>query len=131
MEKSREVAIKILDLFEDLLDDHDITIETEERNDYMEDMDDDEKEEVARLFGEPYYSMEDSITEILNKEFICPIEFDGEMKERTYSVEIYKDEDDKTMVYISSKNASGCKYNVNSPDEVGQLVANYIATFDR
>ena len=104
MEKSREVAIKILDLFEELLDEYDITIETEERNDYIEDLDDSEKDGVARLFGEPYYSLEDSVTEVLNKDYICPIEFDGEMKDRTYNVEIYKDEEGKTMVYISSEN---------------------------
>ena len=65
MEKEREVAIEILGLFEDLLNEHDLTIETEERNDYMEDMDDEEKEEVARLFGEVYYTLEDQITDIL------------------------------------------------------------------
>lgn len=31
----------------------------------MEDMDDEEKEEVARLFGEVYYTLEDQITDIL------------------------------------------------------------------
>ena len=67
MEKAREVAITICDLFEDLLNEYDLTIETEERNDYMEDMDDDEKEEVARLFGSVYYSLEDEITEIIEK----------------------------------------------------------------
>lgn len=67
MEKAREVAIEICGLFEGLLDEYDLTIETEERNDYMEDMDDDEKEEVARLFGEVYYSLEDEITAIIEK----------------------------------------------------------------
>lgn len=65
MEKEREVAIEILGLFEELLNEHDLTIETEERNDYMEGMDDEEKEEVARLFGEVYYTLEDQITDIL------------------------------------------------------------------
>lgn len=67
MEKAREVAIEICGLFEGLLDEYDLTIETEERNDYIEDMDDDEKEEVARLFGEVYYSLEDEITVIIEK----------------------------------------------------------------
>ena len=68
MKKSRELAITICELFEELLDEYDIIINKEERDEYMKDMDDDEKEGVARLFGSAYYSLEDSITEIIEKE---------------------------------------------------------------
>lgn len=67
MEKAREAAIKICALFEGILDEYDLTVETQERKDYMEDMDEDEKAEVARLFGVEYYTLEDSITEIIEK----------------------------------------------------------------
>lgn len=67
MTEAREVAIQICSLFEDILEEHDITIDTQERRDYMEDMDEGEKEEVARLFGSVYYSLEDDITEIIEK----------------------------------------------------------------
>lgn len=67
MKKSREAAIEICGLFEDLLCEHDLTIETEERKEYMEDMNDDEKDEVARIFGDVYYSLEDSVTDVLEK----------------------------------------------------------------
>lgn len=65
VEEAKEKAIQICGLIEDLLVEHNLTIDTEERREYMEDMDEDEKDEVARLFGEVYYSMEDRIREII------------------------------------------------------------------
>ena len=67
MEKAREIAIQICEEFETILDEYDVTIDTEERQEYMEDLDDDEKETVARLFGTPYYALEDTITKIIEK----------------------------------------------------------------
>ena len=65
MTKSREIAIQICELVENLLDEYNVIINEEERKKYMEDMNEDEKEEIARLFGSAYYSLEDSITEII------------------------------------------------------------------
>lgn len=51
------------------------------------------------------------------------------MKERTYTVEIYK-KDGKDAVYISADGASGCSYQVDTPEDVGRYLADYIETFD-
>ena len=51
------------------------------------------------------------------------------MIERTYEVEIYS-ENGETKVYISADGASGCKYKVNSPAEVGKCLEDYIENFD-
>ena len=51
------------------------------------------------------------------------------MKDRVYEVEIYT-ENGQTMVYISADGASGCKYKVSSPVDVGKCLADYISNFD-
>ena len=51
------------------------------------------------------------------------------MKDRVYEVEIYT-ENGQTMVYISVDGASGCKYKVSSPADVGKCLADYISNFD-
>ena len=51
------------------------------------------------------------------------------MEERTYTVEIYK-KDGQSSVYISTDGASGCDYRVNSPNDVGKYLADYIESFD-
>ena len=51
------------------------------------------------------------------------------MIERTYEVEIYS-ENGETKVYISADGASGCKYKVDSPADVGKCLADYISNFD-
>ncbi len=61
MEKSRETAIEILAEFEELLDKKGIKIPSKDRTG--------EKEEAC-LFGTEYYTIEDKITEILEKRFI-------------------------------------------------------------
>ena len=63
MEKSREVAIKILDEFEDFLQEKGIEIINKERDDYKAD----EGTEKAILFGSEYYALEVKITEILGE----------------------------------------------------------------
>ncbi len=52
----RAVAVKICDLFEDLLDEHDITIPSEDREG---------TEDEARIFGDVYYGLEGDIEEVL------------------------------------------------------------------
>lgn len=52
----RGFAVKICGLFEELLDEHDITIPSDDREG--------EKDE-ARIYGDVYYDLEDEITEIL------------------------------------------------------------------
>ena len=56
MEKTRELAIQILEEFEDLLAEHNIIIPDEDREG---------NEEEACLYGSTYYSLEDKITELL------------------------------------------------------------------
>lgn len=51
------------------------------------------------------------------------------MDERTYIVEVYK-ENGNTMVHISAEGASGCKYKVHNPQDVGYLVGEYIENFN-
>jgi hypothetical protein len=58
MEKSRETAIKILAEFEELLDKKGLKIPSDDRTG--------EKEEAC-LYGTEYYTIEDRITEILDK----------------------------------------------------------------
>ena len=55
---TREDAAKIVELFEDLLDKHDITIPSPED-------DDKEEDNNARLYGSVYYQLLDTIEEIL------------------------------------------------------------------
>ena len=52
----RTFAIKVCGLFEDLLDEHDITIPSNEREG---------EPDESRIFGDVYYALEDEITEIL------------------------------------------------------------------
>ena len=58
MIKERETAIKILDLFEGLLEKHDLTLPSRDREG---------NEEEARIYGSAYYNLEDKITDILIK----------------------------------------------------------------
>ena len=68
MDKHREVAITILDSFEDLLEELGITIPDQMRE---------EDEGEARLYGLNYYQMEDSIYNILKEAFppVSPVTF--------------------------------------------------------
>ena len=62
MTKEEQVATKILDAFEDMLDEKDITIPDE---------DDDQREfgNDARLFGRTYFCLEEKIAQIILEEF--------------------------------------------------------------
>jgi CRISPR/Cas system CMR-associated protein Cmr3 (group 5 of RAMP superfamily) len=57
--KARRIAIRILDEFEDLLDEKNVTIPSSDREG---------REEEARLYGSEYYRLEDAITKILVEE---------------------------------------------------------------
>lgn len=59
MEKARELAIKILSIFEDMLAEKDI---------YIPDECKEGEEDEGRLYGITYYDLEDKITELLRKE---------------------------------------------------------------
>jgi hypothetical protein len=59
IEKEREIAIRILEVFEDFLDDKGITIPSKDREGNPEE---------ARIYGTEYYDLEDSITEIIKEE---------------------------------------------------------------
>jgi len=59
MNKERETAIKILAEFEDLLEEHNLTIPDADREG---------NEEEARIYGSSYYSLEDKITEIIKND---------------------------------------------------------------
>jgi hypothetical protein len=57
--RARRIAIRILDEFEDLLDEKNVTIPSSGREG---------REEEARLYGAEYYTLEDAITGILVEE---------------------------------------------------------------
>ena len=58
MGKNRGLAIMILDIFEDMLDEKGIMIPDDEREG---------DEDEACIYGDTYYSLEDEITELLDK----------------------------------------------------------------
>ena len=73
MNKVKELAISILDLFEEILDKHDISIPDDNRTG---------EESEARIFGETYYELEDKIVETIQKsEIIAPIFFEDKKEE--------------------------------------------------
>ena len=59
MEKNRELAIKIIDEFENLLAEKNIKIPNNEREGNMDE---------ACIYGSDYYTLEDNILEILNNQ---------------------------------------------------------------
>jgi hypothetical protein len=59
MDKERQIAIKILAIIEQFLDDEDITIPDNDRTG---------AEDEARLYGPNYYYLEDKITDLLKGE---------------------------------------------------------------
>lgn len=63
--RARQYAQSICELFEEILDKHNITIPDPDRNSQGED------EEAARIYGETYFNLEDDITnmitDIINK----------------------------------------------------------------
>lgn len=67
MDKKRELAANIIDLFEDLLEQYGIDIPSEDRDMEMEDMTPEEIEEAgfAHIYGSDYYALEDAIVELL------------------------------------------------------------------
>jgi hypothetical protein len=66
MSKERYMACEILEVFEDFLARKGIEIPNKERDEYYEDNPED-KEEKAILFGGEYYSLEDEVTELLER----------------------------------------------------------------
>ena len=58
MDKTREFAIAILDLFEDLLDEKGIDIPSEDRTG---------EEGEARFYGTEYFELEDGVTKLLEQ----------------------------------------------------------------
>ena len=58
MIKLREYSVEIMELFEDLLDKHNITIPDEDRTG---------NESEARLYGCTYYDLEEDVVSILNQ----------------------------------------------------------------
>ena len=58
MEKNREIAIKIIDTFEELLNKYAIKLPNEERQGNTEE---------SCIYGSYYFELEDTIVEILNK----------------------------------------------------------------
>lgn len=81
MDKSRELAVAILNVFEDMLEQKGITIPDEDDDQRTPDND-------ARLYGMTYALLEDAITEILEPElphkvpFVILYEYDEELKKR-------------------------------------------------
>ncbi len=63
MTKERELACELLGEFEEFLAGHNVKIPNEERDEY----DADEGTETAILFGSQYYTLEDTLTEMIKK----------------------------------------------------------------
>lgn len=59
--RARQYAQSICELFEDILEKHDITIPDSDRNSQGED------EEAARIYGETYFNLEDDITNMITE----------------------------------------------------------------
>ncbi len=59
MDKERKLAIAILEKFEELLEENNITIPSKDREG---------EPDEARLYGSEYYTLEDDIVEILKGE---------------------------------------------------------------
>jgi len=62
MTKERALACEILLEFEEFLEGHNVKIPNKERDEYDED-----EESKAILFGSEYYSLEDTLTEMIKK----------------------------------------------------------------
>jgi len=58
-DKEREIAIKIINEFEELLEYHEIDIKDEDREGQPEE---------ARIYGKTYYRLEDTVIDILKEE---------------------------------------------------------------
>lgn len=58
MERNREIACEIIDIFENLLEEKNITIPSKDKEG---------NEDESRIFGEEYYNLEEKITELLDK----------------------------------------------------------------
>ena len=58
MERNREIACEIIDIFENLLEEKNITIPSKDREG---------NKDESRIFGEEYYNLEEKITELLDK----------------------------------------------------------------
>jgi hypothetical protein len=63
MEKNREIACEILEVFEELLDKYNIVINSDDRKEMILSG----EENVAAIYGEEYFLLEDKITNILNQ----------------------------------------------------------------
>lgn len=63
MEKEREIAIRILQEFEGFLEENNVSIPNEEREEAIKEG----NEDTAILYGSDYYFLEDKITEILKE----------------------------------------------------------------
>jgi len=63
MKKDRKIAIRILGIFEDFLDNKDISIPSKDRKDLIGKNGTSE----ARIFGCEYYELEDAITNLLKR----------------------------------------------------------------
>ena len=62
MDDTRELAISIIEKFEELLNKHSIKLPNEERQG--------DKNE-ASIYGKDYFDLEDEITELLNNKISC------------------------------------------------------------
>lgn len=61
MEKNRELACEILELFEELLDKYNLVIDSEDRKEMILSG----ENNVAAIYGEEYFALEDKITKII------------------------------------------------------------------
>ena len=47
----------------------------------------------------------------------------------TLELELYKDKNGNSCIYISNEDSSGCKYPVRTAEEIGKIVTEYFKTY--
>jgi hypothetical protein len=60
--KTQDVAIQILNVFEELLNEHNLTIDSIDRKEAIEE----DETDIAAIYGEEYFSLENKVLQILN-----------------------------------------------------------------
>jgi hypothetical protein len=78
IEKARQIAIEVLEEVEDFLQAHGVNIPNKEREEYETD----EDTEKAILFGSEYYTLEDTLTRLIEKA-LCYEQAAGKAQRRT------------------------------------------------
>lgn len=83
-ESNREIAEQIIDLFEQLLEKYNLDIPSKDRDAEPD------KENLAHIYGEEYYDLEDAIVELLEKETVNVLTIIDDETERITDTYVFK-----------------------------------------